>query len=137
MDLPVNDELGLVLQASEMTAAAPAVAPEEKVVTQLRQPKGDEEFKYAMQNSVLNLEEAYNALRPNMARKFPFELDTFQKEGVVLMEAGENVFVAAHTSAGRLLLSLFRVGSSCSRPTSVGPICISLAICHISSVLAN
>jgi superfamily II RNA helicase len=109
MDLPVNDELGLVLQASEMTAAAPAVAPEQKVATQLRQPKGDEEFKFAMQNSVLNLEEAYNALRPTMARQFPFELDPFQKEGVLLMEEGENVFVAAHTSAGLFLRSSFFV----------------------------
>lgn len=99
-DLPVNDELGLVLQASEMTATAPPAATPREAGTRLRPPRPDEPFKFAMERSVLNLDAAYDALRPRMARKFPFELDPFQKEGVVLMEAGESVFVAAHTSAG-------------------------------------
>lgn len=36
-----------------------------------------------------------------MAIQFGFELDKFQKESILLMERGQSVFVAAHTSAGK------------------------------------
>lgn len=38
---------------------------------------------------------------PNMAIRYPFELDTFQKEAILHLEKGESVFVSAHTSAGQ------------------------------------
>jgi hypothetical protein len=99
-DLPVHDDLELVLQASEMTAAAPPSTSGAPVITQLRPMHANSAYPFAMENSVLNLEAAYDELRGKMAMSFPFELDRFQKEGVLLMEAGESVFVAAHTSAG-------------------------------------
>jgi hypothetical protein len=37
---------------------------------------------------------------PNMAIRYPFELDTFQKEAILHLEKNESVLVAAHTSAG-------------------------------------
>lgn len=40
-------------------------------------------------------------LRPRLALHFPFELDTFQKEAVLHLEAGRSVFVAAHTRLGK------------------------------------
>lgn len=38
---------------------------------------------------------------PNMAKKFPFELDNFQKLAIMKLEEHNHVFVAAHTSAGK------------------------------------
>ena len=35
----------------------------------------------------------------NPAKHYAFELDTFQKKSVEVMEAGESVMVSAHTSA--------------------------------------
>lgn len=103
-DLPVHDDLELVLRASEMTVAAPVCAPAPTSggpapVLRARRKK-DKEF--AMEGSVQDLQGSFEALRPRLAMTWPFELDTFQKEGVVLMEEGESVFVAAHTSAGVL-----------------------------------
>ena len=39
---------------------------------------------------------------PSPARVYPFELDPFQKEAIVHLERGDSVFVAAHTSAGKV-----------------------------------
>lgn len=41
------------------------------------------------------------------ARKWPFKLDPFQKRAIMLIEAHENVLVAAHTSAGKTVVSYF------------------------------
>lgn len=35
------------------------------------------------------------------AQKYPFELDTFQKQAILKLEEHKHVFVAAHTSAGK------------------------------------
>eukprot|EP00918_Siedleckia_nematoides_P101961 GHVU01222752.1.p2 GENE.GHVU01222752.1~~GHVU01222752.1.p2 ORF type:complete len:244 (+),score=72.55 GHVU01222752.1:2218-2949(+) len=48
-----------------------------------------------------NVDDFNETTRPNMVVQFPFELDDFQKRAVRRLEAGESVFVAAHTSAGR------------------------------------
>lgn len=37
---------------------------------------------------------------PNPAMTYPFELDVFQKQAILLLEERKHVFVAAHTSAG-------------------------------------
>jgi len=44
---------------------------------------------------------AWEALKPHLARTFPFELDHFQKQAIMRLERNESVFVAAHTSAGK------------------------------------
>ena len=100
-ELPVHDDLELVLRASEMTVSAPtsAHATTSGPAPVLR-PRRPQDKEYAMENSVADLHSSFEALRPRLAMTWPFELDTFQKEGVVLMEEGESVFVAAHTSAG-------------------------------------
>lgn len=46
---------------------------------------------------------------PNLALRFPFELDTFQKEAILHMEAGHSVFVAAHTSAGKTVVAEYAI----------------------------
>ena len=51
----------------------------------------------------------FQELVPNMARVWPFELDTFQKEAVYHLENGDSVFVAAHTSAGKTVVAEYAI----------------------------
>ncbi|KAG5358369.1 putative ATP-dependent RNA helicase [Yarrowia sp. B02] len=51
----------------------------------------------------------FHELVPQMAREFPFELDTFQKEAVYHLEQGDSVFVAAHTSAGKTVIAEYAI----------------------------
>jgi antiviral helicase SKI2 len=51
----------------------------------------------------------FHELVQDMAMEYPFELDTFQKEAIYHIERSENVFVAAHTSAGMYSKILFGV----------------------------
>jgi len=53
--------------------------------------------------------ENFEELVPNMAREWPFELDTFQKEAVYHLEQGDSVFVAAHTSAGKTVVAEYAI----------------------------
>ena len=46
----------------------------------------------------------FKELVPKMALEYPFDLDTFQKEALYHLENNESVFVAAHTSAGKVQL---------------------------------
>jgi hypothetical protein len=46
---------------------------------------------------------------PNMAIRYPFELDPFQKEAILHLERGESVFVAAHTSAGKTVVAEYAI----------------------------
>ena len=50
---------------------------------------------------------------PNPAMTFPFTLDGFQQQAIARLERSESVFVAAHTSAGKLSLLSFSV--NCAR----------------------
>ena len=54
---------------------------------------------------------------PNMAFKYPFELDTFQKQAIVRLESHQNVFVAAHTSAGKTVVAEYAIALSVSHMT--------------------
>ncbi|KAK1880353.1 Helicase SKI2W [Dissostichus eleginoides] len=49
---------------------------------------------------------------PNPAFKWPFELDVFQKQAVLLLEAHDSVFVAAHTSAGKTVVAEYAIALS-------------------------
>lgn len=42
-------------------------------------------------------------------QKYPFELDTFQKQAVYHLEMGDSVFVAAHTSAGKTVVAEYAI----------------------------
>ncbi|CEP13155.1 hypothetical protein [Parasitella parasitica] len=48
-------------------------------------------------------------LVPEMAMKFPFELDIFQKQAVYHLEMGDSVFIAAHTSAGKTVVADYAI----------------------------
>ncbi|GAA97301.1 uncharacterized protein L969DRAFT_91853 [Mixia osmundae IAM 14324] len=51
----------------------------------------------------------FRDLVPDMAKEYPFELDTFQKEAVYHLEQGDSVFCAAHTSAGKTVLAEYAI----------------------------
>ncbi|KAI0018098.1 antiviral helicase [Xylariomycetidae sp. FL0641] len=51
----------------------------------------------------------FRELVPDMAREWPFELDTFQKEAIYHLEGGDSVFVAAHTSAGKTVVAEYAI----------------------------
>lgn len=47
-----------------------------------------------------------------LARRYPFELDTFQRQAIYYLEQGESVFVAAHTSAGKTAIAEYAIALS-------------------------
>ncbi|CAH1977541.1 unnamed protein product [Acanthoscelides obtectus] len=49
---------------------------------------------------------------PNMAIRFPFELDIFQKLAILQLEQHNHVFVAAHTSAGKTVVAEYAIALS-------------------------
>lgn len=59
----------------------------------------------------------FKVLVPDMARIWPFELDTFQKEAIYHLENGNSVFVAAHTSAGKTVVAEYAIALSAKHMT--------------------
>ncbi len=59
----------------------------------------------------------FRDLVPDMARSWPFELDTFQKEAVYHLENGDSVFVAAHTSAGKTVVAEYAIALAAKHMT--------------------
>ncbi|CAD5218833.1 unnamed protein product [Bursaphelenchus okinawaensis] len=67
------------------------------------------EFTHATILDEVKVKEKFETLRPELVKEYPFELDTFQKSAVVAMEAGNSVFVAAHTSAGKTVVADYAI----------------------------
>ncbi|KAL8800342.1 MAG: hypothetical protein Q9182_005236 [Xanthomendoza sp. 2 TL-2023] len=59
----------------------------------------------------------FHELVPEMARAWPFELDTFQKEAIYHLENGDSVFVAAHTSAGKTVVAEYAIALAAKHMT--------------------
>lgn len=59
----------------------------------------------------------FQELVPDMAKDWPFELDTFQKEAVYHLENGDSVFVAAHTSAGKTVVAEYAIALAAKHMT--------------------
>lgn len=53
------------------------------------------------------------------ALDFPFDLDVFQKRAIYRLERDENVFVAAHTSAGKTVIAEYAIALAMQRKTKV------------------
>lgn len=64
-------------------------------------------------------EEAFAVSVPTPAKTYPFELDVFQKQAILQIERAENVFVAAHTSAGKTVVAEYAIAAAFSRNTRV------------------
>lgn len=59
----------------------------------------------------------FGELVPDMAKDWPFELDTFQKEAIYHLEDGDSVFVAAHTSAGKTVVAEYAIALAAKHMT--------------------
>jgi len=92
----------------------PALEPHRQLLTSSRK-KGGREWAHIVDinREITNFKE----LVPEMARQWPFELDTFQKEAVYHLECGDSVFVAAHTSAGKTVVAEYAIALAAKHMT--------------------
>ena len=60
---------------------------------------------------------ALEASPGGLAYPFPYKLDGFQQQAIVHLEAGHDVFVAAHTSAGKTVAAVYALALATSRKT--------------------
>ncbi|XP_068106450.1 superkiller complex protein 2 [Hyperolius riggenbachi] len=67
-------------------------------------------------NSNVPVEDFYKRI-PDLAFKHPFELDPFQKKAIQCLEAGNSVFIAAHTSAGKTVVAEYAIALSLKHMT--------------------
>ena len=84
----------------------PALEPRAPLMPGLAKPGGKEWAHVVDVNKEIP---NFHDLVPDMAREWPFELDTFQKEAVYHLENGDSVFVAAHTSAGKTVVAEYAI----------------------------
>ena len=92
----------------------PALEPHSQLLAS-SQKKGGREWAHVVDvnRGITN----FGELVPEMARKWPFELDTFQKEAVYHLECGDSVFVAAHTSAGKTVVAEYAIALAAKHMT--------------------
>ncbi|CAN0177750.1 unnamed protein product [Lampetra fluviatilis] len=72
----------------------------------------EEEERWAIPLDVSTPVPDFHKRVPNPAFKWPFELDTFQKQAILRLENHESVFVAAHTSAGKTVVAEYAIALS-------------------------
>lgn len=100
-DSEVEDDIDSLLPVEY-----PALEPHKLLATSRAQSKGRV---WAHMVDVNREITNFRELVPEMARTWPFELDTFQKEAVYHLENGDSVFVAAHTSAGKTVVAEYAI----------------------------
>uniref|UniRef100_A0A8C9ZIN2 SKI2 subunit of superkiller complex n=1 Tax=Sander lucioperca TaxID=283035 RepID=A0A8C9ZIN2_SANLU len=88
--------------------------PSEKGKDDKSKPKGnsEENKKWAVPVNITSPCDDFYKRIPNPAFKWPFELDVFQKQAVLRLEAHDSVFVAAHTSAGKTVVAEYAIALS-------------------------
>lgn len=91
----------------------PALKPHAPLATSTRRPGKQWAHIVDINRTITNFRE----LVPDMAREYPFELDTFQKEAVYHLENGDSVFVAAHTSAGKTVVAEYAIALAAKHMT--------------------
>ncbi|EJD03737.1 antiviral helicase [Fomitiporia mediterranea MF3/22] len=94
---------------SQLRPVVPASKPLRRTAVQKREWAHVVDVRKPMTN--------FRELVPEMARKYPFELDTFQKEAVYHLEMGDSVFVAAHTSAGKTVVAEYAIALAAKHMT--------------------
>ncbi|KAH9459713.1 hypothetical protein MJO29_003679 [Puccinia striiformis f. sp. tritici] len=99
----IDTEVDVLLADTQyaLTSAMPVIKPRRQPVVSKR----DWAHVVDVNQELANFRE----LVPNLAREYPFELDTFQKEAIYHLEMGDSVFVAAHTSAGKTVVAEYAV----------------------------
>ncbi|KAL7381380.1 hypothetical protein ABVT39_004938 [Epinephelus coioides] len=88
--------------------------PSEKGKDETSKPKEnpEENKKWAIPVNITSPCDDFYKRIPNPAFKWPFELDVFQKQAVLRLEAHDSVFVAAHTSAGKTVVAEYAIALS-------------------------
>lgn len=92
----------------------PALEPRNPLLAGVQKQKGREWAHVVDVNKEIP---NFSELVPDMAREWPFELDTFQKEAVYHLESGDSVFVAAHTSAGKTVVAEYAIALAAKHMT--------------------
>ena len=92
----------------------PSLAPREQLLSSSLKRGGREWAHVVNVNKEIT---NFKDLVPEMAREWPFELDTFQKEAVYHLENGDSVFVAAHTSAGKTVVAEYAIALAAKHMT--------------------
>uniref|UniRef100_A0A4W6EMV1 SKI2 subunit of superkiller complex n=1 Tax=Lates calcarifer TaxID=8187 RepID=A0A4W6EMV1_LATCA len=94
--------------------AVSSSAPSEKGKDEKSKPKEnpEENKKWAIPVNITSPCDDFYKRIPNPAFKWPFELDVFQKQAVLRLEAHDSVFVAAHTSAGKTVVAEYAIALS-------------------------
>ncbi len=84
-----------------------------------------EEKVWAIREPIRDMDAEWSQVEPYLAKKYPFELDRFQKEAILHMENDKSVFVAAHTSAGKTVAAEYAFALAekhCTRAVYTSPI---------------
>ncbi|XP_035476382.1 helicase SKI2W [Scophthalmus maximus] len=94
--------------------AVSSSTPSEKAKDDKSKPKvkQEENKKWAIPVDIASPCEDFHKRIPNPAFTWPFELDVFQKQAVLRLEAHDSVFVAAHTSAGKTVVAEYAIALS-------------------------
>lgn len=92
----------------------PALEPRNPLLAGIQKERGKEWAHVVDVNKEIT---NFHELVPDMAREWPFELDTFQKEAVYHLEGGDSVFVAAHTSAGKTVVAEYAIALAAKHMT--------------------
>uniref|UniRef100_A0A3Q0SIS1 SKI2 subunit of superkiller complex n=1 Tax=Amphilophus citrinellus TaxID=61819 RepID=A0A3Q0SIS1_AMPCI len=94
--------------------AASSSSPPDKRKEEKSKPKEntEENKKWAIPVNITSPCDDFYKRIPNPAFKWPFELDVFQKQAVLRLEAHDSVFVAAHTSAGKTVVAEYAIALS-------------------------
>lgn len=92
-----------------------SILPEETNIPVLKISEKQSEFaktEWAEQLDVSAPITDFDKRIPDPAIKFEYELDTFQKQAILKLEENSNVFVAAHTSAGKTTVAEYAIALS-------------------------
>jgi antiviral helicase SKI2 len=118
VDIGTDAELDDVSDEEDIDALLPvefpALEPRSQLLAGVHKQKGKEWAHVVDVNKEIP---NFNELVPDMAREWPFELDTFQKEAVYHLENGDSVFVAAHTSAGKTVVAEYAIALAAKHMT--------------------
>ncbi|KCV67674.1 adenosinetriphosphatase [Fonticula alba] len=92
----------------DLMANVPELAPS-AIAKPVAKDTPQDQYQWAIQDDITKAMGSLEELIPSPARRFPFELDNFQKQAILRMEQDQNVFVAAHTSAGKTAVAEYAI----------------------------
>uniref|UniRef100_A0A9J8BZN6 SKI2 subunit of superkiller complex n=1 Tax=Cyprinus carpio carpio TaxID=630221 RepID=A0A9J8BZN6_CYPCA len=106
-----SDKGRVSLLLSACSSASNTVLLSEQKKKPQQEDKGDHK-KWAVPVDITSPCDDFYKRIPDPAFKYPFELDVFQKQAILRLEAHDSVFVAAHTSAGKTVVAEYAIALS-------------------------